>query len=59
MIGEPPSFRGAVQERVAEVFPGVAITLMGGLGAPCGVTGDDGKLGSELPLEFLATTVNV
>ncbi len=44
---------------VACESPGVAVTDVGAVGSPAGVTADDAVDASELPTEFTATTVNV
>ena len=53
-MGEPPVFTGASQETLAKAFPGMAVTFVGGSGEPRGVTGEDGSLSREFPLEFVA-----
>ena len=59
VIAEPPSDVGAAQETVARPFPATAVTFVGALGAPIGVTAVDAALEAELPALFDATTVNV
>ena len=58
VIAEPfaPSPLNAM---VACESPGVAVTEVGAVGSPAGVTADDAVDASELPTEFTATTVNV
>ena len=55
----PPFEAGAVQFTVAEPFPAVADTPVGGPGTPDGVTAFEGADTAPGPLALLATTVNV
>ena len=59
MIAEPPFEAGAVQLTVAAVFAETAETPVGAPGIVIGVTEVEAKEGSELPVEFVAFTVNV
>ena len=59
VIDEPPSLVGAAHEIVARPFPETAVTLVGALGTPNGVTAVDAALAGESPALFVATTVNV
>ena len=58
MISEPfaPSPLNAI---VACESPGVAVTDVGAVGRPAGITADDAVDASEFPTEFTATTENV
>ena len=44
---------------VARESPGVAVTEVGAVGVPAGVTAEDAVDASEFPTEFTATTVKV
>ena len=55
----PPFEAGAVQFTVAEPFPAVADTPVGGPGTPDGVTAFEGADTAPGPLALPATTVNV
>ena len=59
MIGEPPSNAGAVQETWACAFPAIAKGLSGAVGTVLGVTAEEAKLDTEIPMAFVAITVNV
>ena len=59
VIAEPPSVNGALQERVASVFPGTATTLVGTLGIVRGVMEFEAIDVAELPAAFSATTEKV
>ena len=59
VMAAPPLFTGAVKDTVAWVLPGAAETLVGAPGTLAGVTGLDSVLAGELPMLFVATTVNV
>ena len=60
VIALPPLFVGATKATLAEVFPAVATTLVGGPGTvAAGVTAVDAAEGTELPTTFVATTVKV
>jgi hypothetical protein len=39
--------------------PGVAVITVGALAADCGVTADVADVATELPISFVAITVNV
>jgi hypothetical protein len=60
-MGEPPGLAGAVKLTVACVLPGTADTFVGtpGTGADIGVTEFDAEDATEIPIAFVATTVNV
>jgi hypothetical protein len=57
-IGDPfdPAPENAI---VACLSPGVAVTEVGAVGSPAGITADDAADSSEFPTEFTATTLNV
>ena len=59
VISEPPFEAGAVHETVTELVPATAVTFVGDPGAVAGVTADDAEDAGELPIEFVALTVNV
>jgi hypothetical protein len=59
VIGDPPSLDGAAHEIAAVPLPATAETFVGALGAPTGVTADDGSLAGESPTPLVATTANV
>jgi hypothetical protein len=50
---------GALQETVAEPFPGVPVTEVGVPGTPRGVTDPDGAEAVPAPIPLLAVTVKV
>ena len=58
VISKPPFIAGAVHETVAELTPATAETAVGAPGA-VGRVIDDVEEGRELPIAFIATTVNV
>jgi hypothetical protein len=59
VIAEPPFEAGATQETVTELIPATAVTFVGEPGTVAGVTADEAEDAGELPIEFVATTVNV
>jgi len=59
VISKPPFIAGAVHETVAELTPATAETAVGAPGTVGKVTEDDAEEGRELPMAFIATTVNV
>ena len=59
MIGPPAEEAGGVQLTVAERSPAIAVTAVGGLGPPTGVTGVEAALGALTPALLIATTVKV
>ncbi len=59
VIALPPLFVGATKVTLAEVFPAVATTLVGGSGTATGVTAADAAEGRELPTALVATTAKV
>jgi hypothetical protein len=59
VIGDPP-LSGAVQDTVEEAFcPLVAVTPVGGAGAPAGVAGLEAAEDGPVPTGLVAVTVNV
>ena len=54
-----PPFAGAVQETVADPFPGVTVTTVGAAGVVAGVTDGEAAEGRLDPTAFDAVTVNV
>ena len=59
MIAEPPLLAGALQLTLADAFPRVADTLVGGSGTVAGVTAADADDSTLFPTVFVACTVNV
>ena len=59
VIAEPPVFAGAVKETVALPMPATALTLVGAAEGPIGVTEFDAVDAIDVPIKFVATTVNV
>jgi hypothetical protein len=59
VIADPPSDAGAVHDTVAWELPAVAVTPVGAPGAVAGVTGDDAVDALDVPMPFVAVTVNV
>ena len=59
VIGDPPSVVGTAHATVALPLPAAAVTSVGELGAPIGVTAVDAALEAELPALFVAPTVKV
>ena len=59
MITEPPLLAGALQLTLADAFPRVAETLVGGSGTVAGVTAADADDSTLFPTAFAACTVNV
>ena len=58
-MAEPPSELGAVHVTVAVPPLTVAVTFFGAVGTPAVVTSLEAAEAGELPLELVATTVNV
>ena len=58
MIGAPFA-AGAVHSTVTLPVPEVAVTPVGALGTPAGVTVADGADAAEVPTPFVAVAVNV
>jgi hypothetical protein len=56
---EPPLDAGAVQLTVAWALPALALTLVGALGGPAGVTLFEGDDGTLVPDQLVAVTVKV
>ena len=52
-----PLFAGAFHVTVAEAFPAVAVTAVGGSGTVAGVTAFDVAEDEEVPTPFVAVTV--
>ncbi|MDR9453509.1 MAG: hypothetical protein RI542_06215, partial [Wenzhouxiangella sp.] len=59
VIAEPPSSTGAVQDTVASASPAVAVTPVGALGAPRGVTALLAAEAAPVPSALVAVTVKV
>ena len=59
VIVAPPFEAGAVHDTVAEVLPRTAETPVGASGIVDGVTEAEGEENEELPVEFIARTLNV
>jgi hypothetical protein len=62
VIGEPPLFKGAVNDTVACAFPLVAVPIVGMPGTVVkgiGITEFEADPGELLPFVFSAITVNV
>ena len=59
VIAEPPDEAGAVHETVADALPATAETPVGEPGVVTGVTGAEAEEAVELPIAFIASTVNV
>ena len=58
MMALPLGEAGA-HETVADSSLGRALTLVGGVGVPAGMTALDGSLGGLVPMAFVAVTVRV
>ena len=59
VIELPPVVPGAVNATLAEALPAVALTPVGAPGTVAGVTEEEAEDGTELPTEFVDTTVKV
>jgi hypothetical protein len=59
MMGEPPVEAGALQEMVAWVDPGVAMTEIGALGTAAGIIGGEVVAPGPVPSALVAVTVKV
>jgi hypothetical protein len=59
VIGEPPSVAGAVNEIEALASPAEATTLVGALGTVEGVTALEALDCADVPIPFVAVTLNV
>jgi molybdate-binding protein len=59
VIAAPPLFVGAVKVTVALASPAAAATLVGALGTVEGVTGLEAVEADEVPMLFVADTLNV
>ena len=59
MIGEPPSYAGALHNRETCAFPAVAEIAVGASGTVAGVTLFDAADATLVPIPFVAVTVNV
>jgi hypothetical protein len=59
VITEPPDEAGAAHETVADALPATAETPVGEPGVVTGVTGAEAEEAVELPIAFIASTVNV
>ena len=59
VIALPPFEEGAVQDRVAEAFPAIAVTPVGAPGTSGVVTGVEGKDAGPVPAAFVAVTAKV
>src|SRR5882724_7620393 len=55
----PPLAAGGVHVTVANAFPPVAVTFVGGSGTAAGVTGLDAAETGPVPIALVAVTVNV
>jgi hypothetical protein len=56
---EPPSLAGARKETDADASPIAAVTPVGAFGTVDGVTAAEGSDTAEVPMPFIATTLNV
>jgi hypothetical protein len=59
VIDEPPLFVGAVNETTALAFPDATMTFVGAFGTVEGVTELDAVDGEDVPIPFVAVTLNV
>ena len=59
MIAEPPLLTGAVNEIVAPPSRGAADTAVGGFGTVDGITAVEANEASDVPIPFVAVTLNV
>ena len=59
MIGDPPSFVGAVKATETVVLPAVAVPMVGASGTVAGVTLFEAADGGLSPTALVATTVQV
>jgi hypothetical protein len=59
VIGDPPSVAGTVNEIEALASPAEATTLVGALGTVDGFTAAEAVDCADVPIPFVAVTVNV
>jgi len=56
---DPPLFAGAVNEIVASASPSAAETAVGAFGTVDGVTAEEAVEANDVPMLFVAVTLNV
>ena len=59
VIGLPPSFDGALHDKVTVPLPDTPLSAVGTLGTVAGVTAAEGVLAASLPTPLVAMTVKV
>ena len=59
VIVDPPLFVGAVNVITTLPFPAAAVTFVGAFGTVEGVKEDDEVEAADVPMPFIATTLNV
>jgi hypothetical protein len=59
VIALPPVVAGAVKETAADVVPGMAVTDVGALATPIGVTEDEAAEATLVPAALVAVAVKV